>query len=55
MKMCSFHFDLQLYVDYIKTSCHVVTWMAGGFGGEGIHVYVWLSPFAVLLKLSQHC
>ena len=25
------------------------------FGGEWIHVYVWLSPFAVHLKLSQHC
>ena len=26
-----------------------------GFGGEWIHVYVWLSPFTVHLKLSQHC
>ena len=25
------------------------------FEGERIHVYVWLSPFAVHLKLSQHC
>ena len=25
------------------------------FGGEWIHVYVWLSPFAVHLKWSQHC
>ena len=24
-------------------------------GGEWIHVYVWLSPFFVHLKLSQHC
>ena len=24
-------------------------------GGEWIHVYVWLSRFAVHLKLSQHC
>ena len=30
-------------------------WMGWGFGGEWIHVYVWLSPFAVHLKLSQHC
>ena len=29
-------------------------WMGGEFGGEWIHVYVWLSPFAVHLKLSQH-
>lgn len=26
-----------------------------GLGGEWIHVYVWLSPFAVRLKLPQHC
>ena len=26
-----------------------------GFGGEWIHVQVCLSPFAVHLKLSQHC
>ena len=25
------------------------------FGGEWIHVYVWPSPFAVHVKLSQHC
>ena len=30
-------------------------WMGGEFGGERIHVYVWLSLFAVHLKLSQHC
>ena len=30
-------------------------WMGGEFMGEEIHVYVWLSPFAVHLKLSQHC
>ena len=27
----------------------------GSLGGKWIHVYVWLSPFAVHLKLSQHC
>ena len=27
----------------------------GEFGREWIHVYVWPSPFAVHLKLSQHC
>ena len=31
------------------------TWMGGEFGGEWIHVYVWLSPFGVRLNLSQHC
>ena len=25
------------------------------FGGDGIHLYVWVSPFAVHLKPSQHC
>ena len=24
-------------------------------GGEWIHVYVWLNPFSIYLKLSQHC
>ena len=27
----------------------------GGLGGEWIHVYVWLNPFTVLLRPSQHC
>jgi len=27
----------------------------GEFGGEWIHVYVWLSPYTVHLKLSQLC
>ena len=31
--------------------CHVAAWMGGEFGGEWIHVYAWLSPFAVHLKL----
>ena len=29
----------------------VAAWMGGEFGGEWIHVYIWLSPFAVHLKL----
>ena len=29
--------------------------MGGDFGGEWILVYVWLSPFPVCLKWSQHC
>ena len=33
----------------------VAAWMEGEFGGEGMHVCVWLSPFAVQLKPSQHC
>ena len=35
--------------------CYMAAWMRGEFGGEWIHVYVWLSPFVVRLKLFQHC
>ena len=31
---------------------YVAAWMGGEFGGEWIHEYVWLSPFAVQWKLS---
>ena len=34
---------------------YVAAWMGGEFGGEWIHGYIWLSPFAVRLKLSQRC
>ena len=44
----------------MKTSCiaqgtlfNVVAWMGGEIGGERIHVYPWLSPFTVHLKVSQ--
>ena len=37
-----------------SAQCHVAAWMGGAFGGEWIHVYVWLSPFTVHLKLLQH-
>ena len=35
-----------------SAQCQVAAWMGGEFGGAWIHVYVWLSPFAVHLKLS---
>jgi len=38
-----------------SAQCRVAAWKRGEFGGEGIHVNVCLSPFAVHLKLSQHC
>ena len=41
-----------LYSTWNSTQCYVAAWMGGGFGGEWIHVYVWLSPFTVHLKLS---
>ena len=37
-----------------SAQCYVVAWMGGEFRWEYIHVYVWLSPFAVHLKLSQN-
>ena len=37
-----------------SAQCHIAAWIGGEFGGEWIHVYLWLSPFAVHLKLSQH-
>ena len=33
--------------------CHMAAWIGGELGGEWLHVYVWLSPFAVHLKLPQ--
>ena len=38
-----------------SAQCHVAARLAGEFGGEWIQAYVWLSPFAVHLKLLQHC
>ena len=63
---CGINMDTLLYLKWItnKDLCrahgtllnsYVAAWMGGGFGGERIHVYVWLSPFTVHLKLSQHC
>ena len=38
-----------------SAQCYVAAWKGGEFGGEWIHAHVWLNPFAVRLKLSQHC
>ena len=43
-----------LYSTWNSAQYYVAAWMGRGFGGEWIHVYAWLSPFAVHLKLSQH-
>ena len=43
-----------LYSIGSSAQCYVAAWMGEEFGGECIHVYVWLRPFVVLLKLS-HC
>ena len=34
---------------------NVAAWTGGEFGEEWVHVYVWLSPLDVHLKLSQPC
>ena len=44
-----------LYSTGNSAQCYVAVWMGGEFGGEWIQVYIWLSPFAVHLKLSQCC
>ena len=44
-----------LYSTGNSAKCYVAAWMGGEFGGERIHVNVWLSLFAVHLKLSHHC
>ena len=36
-----------------SAQCFVGAWMGGEFGREWTHV--WLSPFAVHMKMSQHC
>ena len=41
-----------LYSTRNFAQCYVAPWMGGEFGGDWIHVYVWLSPFTIHLKLS---
>ena len=43
-----------LYSTWNSAQCYEAAWMGGEFGGKGMHVYAWLSPFTVHLKLSQH-
>ena len=44
-----------LYSTWNSVQCYVAAWTGGDFRGEWILVYVWLSPFAVYLKLSPCC
>ena len=44
-----------LYSRWNFAQCYGPAWMLGVFGGEWIHVHIWLNPFAIHLKLSQHC
>ena len=43
------------YSTWNSVQCYVVGWVGGEFGGEWIHIHVWLRPFAIHWKLSQHC
>ena len=38
-----------------SVQCYVAAWMWGEFRGEWMYIYLWLCPFAVHLKLLQHC
>ena len=44
-----------LYSTWNSAQCYMAARMGGGLGGEWVHVHVWLSHFAVPLKLHQHC
>ena len=36
-----------LYGPWNSAQCYVAAWMGGDFGGEWMHVYIWLNPFFV--------
>ena len=40
-----------LYSTWNSVQCYVAAQIGGESGGEWLHVYVWLSPFTVHLKL----
>ena len=44
-----------LYSTRNSAQRHAAAWFRGEFGGEWMHVYARLIPFAVHLKPSQHC
>ena len=43
-----------LYNTGNSAQCYVAAWIGGEFEAEWIHVYLWLSPSVVCLKLSLH-
>ena len=47
--------EAPLYGSGNSAQCYMAAWRRQKPGGEWIHVCVWLSPFAVHLKLSQRC
>ena len=44
-----------LYSTGNSAQCYVAAWMGEESGGEWIHGYIWLRPFAAHLRLSHHC
>ena len=38
-----------------SAQCYTAAWTRGEGEGEWVHVYSWLSPLAVHLKLAQCC
>ena len=44
-----------MYGTWNSAQRYVAAQRVGEFGGEWLHVYVWLNPTAVRLRLSQHC
>ena len=44
-----------LYSSGNSAQCYAAAWIGGEFGGEWMHVYVWLSFFTVHPNLSQYC
>ena len=64
-RLSDFHFEIYSLQTYCTahgtsstwntTQCYVAAWMGRQFGGEWIHVYVWLSLITAHLKLSQGC
>ena len=44
-----------LYSTGNSAQCYVAAWVGGESGGEWMHEYLWLSSFAICLKLCEHC
>ena len=43
-----------LYTTWNSAQCYVAAWIGGEFGGEWIHVYVWLSPSETITLLIDY-
>ena len=43
------------YSTWNAARCYAAVWMGREFGGEWVHVCVWLSALSGYPKLSQHC